>query len=261
VTRRTLFVGAMDRELSDLIAHYAAEPQPALFGAYPFWVASHGVAEIGIVQTHVGEANAAIATSEAIRCFRPDCVFKLGCVGGHAAGIHTGDVVAPVSYFHSGAWITRAAGSGAATADATRWHSVFGPLPYQVNSENLGGRPHILTPDAHLTEAWLSHAIAHGLSGVRACIGGSAMWFFDHAFMPHVLAAQVPNAVTPAWVADMESYAVAQACAVHAVPFTGLYRVSNSEYYDEPYVPETVAGLFAGAFIQVVAAFVRALAA
>lgn len=258
---RILFIGAMDRELSGLIAHYTAAPQAALFGAYPFWTARDGAAEIGIAQTHVGEANAAIAASEAIRRFQPDCVFKLGCVGGHAAGVHTGDVVAPVAFFHSGAWITRAPDSGQATADATRWHSVFGPLPYQVNSDNLGGWPHILTPDVRLTEAWLSHVYAHGLSGVRAYIGGSAMWFFDHALMPRVLAAQVPNAVTPAWAADMESYAVAQACAVQAVPFTGLYRVSNSEYYGEPYAPETVAGLFDGAFIDTVAAFVRASAA
>lgn len=258
---RVLFAGAMDREIDGLRAHFGCAQSEPLHGAYPFWSARERGLDVGVVRTHVGEANAAIATAEAIRRFAPDCVFKLGCVGGHAAGVHTGDLVSPIAFFHSGAWITRGRDDNRPTSDASRWQSVFGDEPYQINSENLGGRAHVLSPDRALTQRFADFSGARGFAPVRGYVGGSAMWFFDHAFMRQVLSAQVPDAETPTWAADMESYAVAQACAVCRTPFSGLYRVSNSDYYGEPYDPAAVAGLFSGSFVDVIAAFVRTLAA
>ncbi|MBK8835007.1 MAG: hypothetical protein IPO29_09100 [Anaerolineae bacterium] len=259
VSLRVLFVGAMETEIAGLLAHYACVPAQPIHGASPFWTAIGDGLEVGVVQTHVGETNAAIATPEAIRRFTPDVVLKIGCVGGQAEGVHQGDIVVPLGFFHSGAWITRAEADNAPTSDAAQWQSVFGERPYQVNRANLGGRPHVLAPDPALTTRYAKHLEAQGLPFARAYVGGSNIWFFEHAFMRRVLAAQVPDATTDAWVADMESYAVAQACAVMGTPFTGLYRVSNSEYYGEAYDPAAVAGMFEGAFVETVAAFVRGL--
>lgn len=258
---RVLFVGAMDREIDGVRARFGCALSEPIYGAYPFWIAHEPGLDIGIVQTHVGESNAAIATAEAIRRFAPACVFKLGCVGGHAEGVHTGDLVVPIAFFHSGAWITRRQDDNTPTADAAQWQSVFGDKPYQVNAENLGGRAHVSQPDQALTQRFAEFANARGAAPVRAYVGGSAMWFFDHGVMQHVLAAQVPDATTSAWVADMESYAVAQACAVGNMPFTGLYRVSNSDYYGEPYDPAAVADMFSGNFVETIAEFVNQLAA
>ncbi len=256
---RVLFVGAMESEIAGLRAHYDCVPAEPIHGAYPFWTGAGQGQEVGLLQTHVGETNAAIATPEAIRRFAPDAVLKIGCVGGQAEGIHQGDIVVPLAFFHSGAWITRAEADNAPTSDSVQWQSVFGERPYQVNRANLGGRPHVLAPDPALNARYAQHLEAQGLQFARAYVGGSAMWFFEHAFMRQVLAAQVPDATTDAWVADMESYAVAQACAVMGTPFTGLYRVSNSEYYGEAYDPAAVAGMFEGDFVERIAAFVRGL--
>ena len=253
---RVLFVGAMETEIAGLRAYYDCASAQPIHGAYPFWTAIRDGLEVGVLQTHVGETNAAIATPEAIRRFTPDVVLKIGCVGGQAEGIHQGDIVVPLAFFHSGAWITRAEVDNAPTSDAAQWQSVFGERPYQVNRANLGGRPHVLAPDPALNARYAKHLEAQGLPFARAYVGGSNIWFFEHAFMRQVLAAQVPDATTDAWVADMESYAVAQACAVLGTPFTGLYRVSNSEYYGEAYDPAAVAGMFEGAFVETVAAFV-----
>lgn len=258
-TLRVLFVGAMETEIAGLRAHYACVPAEPVHGAYPFWTSSAAGLELGILQTHVGETNAAIATPEAIRRFAPDRVFKVGCVGGQAEGIHQGDIVVAIAFFHSGAWITRAEADNAPTSDAVQWQSIFGERPYQVNRANLGGRPHVLAPDPALNAHFVQHLESHGLPFAPAYVGGSNMWFFEHAFMRRVLAAQVPDATTGAWVADMESYAVAQACAVMGTPLTGLYRVSNSEYYGEAYDPAAVAGMFEGDFVERIAAFVRGL--
>jgi nucleoside phosphorylase len=248
---KTLCITAMDRENAGLIARIGATRDADLPGRFPCWIARHGDREIGVVQTHVGEANAAIATTAALARFAPDRVIKLGCVGGHAEDVHTGDVVLPVGFFHSGAWITRDS-VGVVTADATRWQSVFGGLPYQVNRENLGGRPAVIAPNPGLTDSLASALAAAGIAAARAYIGGSAMWFFDLAFMRHVLTAQVPDATTSRWAADMESHAVAQACAARDTPFSGVYRVSNSDFYGEPYRPDAIAALFDGAFIDAV---------
>ena len=252
-----LIVAAMDRELDGLRTALDCTKDAPLLGCYPTWVAD--AQPVRIVQTHVGEINAAIASAEAIRQFGPACVLKLGCVGGHSAGIHTSDIVAPVGFFHSGAWITRDFEDDRPTPDATRWQSLYGELPYQVNSENLGGRPPIFAPDAGHTQRYVAHLTAQGLRAVEGYIGSSSMWFFDQAFMQRVLKAQVPDPITPAWAADMESYAIAQACAVHNVPFSGIYRVSNSDYYGEPYDPPFVSSLFTGAFIETIAAYLREL--
>jgi nucleoside phosphorylase len=253
---RVLFIAAMDRELAALLARLDAQPTTALPGGYRFWTARLGAVEVGVVQTHVGAINAASACTAALLQFAPACVLKLGCVGGHGPGVHAGDVVEPLAFFHSGAWITRDEANQPCT-DPSRWQSLFGPLPYQVNDDNLGGRGPLYSPDAELTARFAAALRASSRAPVRAYIGSSAMWFFEHRFMQHVLAAQVSDAITPAWAADMESYAIAQVCAAHSTPFTGLYRVSNSEYYDEPYDPAAVATLFAGEFIDTVVAFVQ----
>ena len=257
---RVLFIGAMEREIAGLRTHFACAAESAIHNVYPFWRGRSAGLEIGLLQTHVGDINAAIATPEALRRFDPDYVFKMGCIGGHAEGIHTGDIIVPIAFFHSGAWITRS-------------QSATPPPPMQPSGNRSLANclirstrkiwvvsAHVLPPDLALTHHYVEHLQTHGLACGQAYVGSSTMWFFDPRFMGHVLAAQVPNAVTKAWVADMESYAIAQACAVYNKPFTGLYRVSNSDYYGEPYDPDAVADLFSGQFIAALAAFLHHIA-
>ena len=249
---RILLLGAMDREIDGVRRALDMHGEPALLDVYPRWSTADGA--IDLVQTHVGDVDAAIAATAAIAQRQPRCVLKLGCVGGHSVGVHAGDVVAPAGIFHSGAWIAR-------TSDATQWPPVFGDLPFQVNRENLGGRDAVLRADAALTAAWTQAVQRSGMRAVHAHVGSSNMWFFDRAHMAHVLDANLPDDPLHEWVADMESYAVARACAAAGVPFSGIYRAANSEFHDEPYAPDAVAALFEGDFAALVAQFVRTLAA
>jgi nucleoside phosphorylase len=248
---RVLFVAAMDRECAGLRRYLGAVARTELPGGFTCWMTD----TLAVIQTHVGEVNAALAASAAIAHFQPDAVVKLGCVGGHTAGLHTGDLVLPTAFFHSGAWLTRDH-AGVPTPDARDWLSLFGELPFQVNAENLGGRPAVFAPDLALTTQIARVLTSHGFAAKRAAIGSSAMWFFDRDMMQHVVAAQMPDVPTQVWAADMESHAVAQTCAALGVPCSGVYRLSNSEYYAEPYLPGAIASLFDGAFV---AALVRAV--
>ena len=251
---RVLILGAMDREIDGLRRALEARPATPLLETYPCWFSADGA--IAVVQTHVGDVDAAIAATAAIAAHRPTAVVKLGCVGGHTAGVHAGDVVIPERIFHSGAWIARG-------TDAAHWQPIFGDLPHQVNRENLGERDAILSVDGSLTMQWTQHLArqdAYDFSArcTRAHIGSSNMWFFDRAHMLHVLNANLPAEPLREWVADMESYAVARACASAQVPFTGIYRAANSEYHSEPYEPQAVAALFDGDFARCIVDFLRA---
>ena len=86
------------------------------------------------------------------------------------------------------------------------------------------------------------------------------MWFFDLKFMENVSRTQIPgNNKDQPWGADMESYAIVQACHVFNTPFMGFYRISNSDYYNEPYIPEEVAKLFNTRFISKIDRFLETL--
>lgn len=249
--RPVLILAAMDREFSGLRAALDARSDDAVSNFYPRWTTADRA--ITIVQTHVGDVDAAIAATAAVTQLRPAMVLKLGCVGGHSPGVHAGDVVVPMRIFHSGAWIAR-------TRDAAQWQPIFGDLPHQVNRENLGGRDAVLSVDESLTAAWMHHLRDHGVAFTHAHVGSANMWFFDHVHMAHVLDASLPDDPLREWVADMESYAIARACAVARVPFSGIYRAANSEFHCEPYVPDAVTELFTDRFAALTASFVRKLA-
>lgn len=258
---KILIASAMDTELHDLLSYFECHELGKLQNYYPFWSASKLLDyELVILQTFVGDTNAAIATTLALQSFKPDYVFKIGCVGGNSQGLHTGDLLLPFGFFHSGSWITRSSIDSAATCDSSLWQSVFGEKPYQVNSENLGSHPYYIESDSRLVKRFSKFFIDEKIPLVPCYIGGGDMWFFDLKFMKNVSKTHIPgnNADHP-WGADMESYAIAQACCVYSVPFMGFYKVSNSDYYHEPYIPEQVAKLFDLPFIQKVHMFLNYL--
>lgn len=258
---KILFIGAMDREINDLLSYYECEEHKKLQEVYPLWLSKKDNAfELAVLQTHVGDTNAGIATTLALQNYEPDFVFKIGCVGANSKGVHTGDLLLPLGFFHSSSWITRSNKDNSPTSDASLWQSVFGQKPYQVNNENLGQQPYFFTPDSKLVEKY-EHFFTKTKVKLTPCyIGGGNMWFFDLQFMENVSKTQIPgNSKDQPWGADMESFAIAQACHIFKTPFMGFYRISNSDYYNEPYIPEHVAKLFDSQFVSKIHRFLETL--
>lgn len=117
----------------------------------------------------------------------------------------------------------------------------------------------IFLPDNILLKKYVAFLKKEEMRFMESYIGSGNMWFFDLKFMNEVLKTQVSQPKTTRWVADMESYAITQACYVLKKPFIGFYRVSNSDYYDEPYIPEKVANLFSDSFIKTIEKFIYLL--
>ena len=168
--KKILFVGAMDREISSLQSYFSCKESKKIYNIYPLFTAENKGIHIAVLQTHVGDTNAALAISEAIRIFNPDYVFKIGCVGGNSEGIHSGDIIVSVGFFHSGSWITRSKIDNTPTSDASLWQSVFGEKPYQVNSSNLGGHPYIFSPDKKLTQKYIDFLKNNNMKFVESYI-------------------------------------------------------------------------------------------
>lgn len=258
---KILIVGAMSTELHDLLSYFECRELKKLQNYYPFWSATKPLNyDLAVIQTFVGDTNAAIATTLVLRSFKPDYVFKIGCVGGNSQGLHTGNLLLPLGFFHSGSWITRSSTDNTPTYDSSLWQSVFGEKPYQVNSENLGSHPYYIQPDSKLVKKFSEFFSNEGEPTIPCHIGGGNMWFFDLKFMKNVSKTHIPEAKEDqVWGADMESYAIAQACSVFKTPFFGFYKVSNSDYYNEPYVPKDVAKLFDSIFVEKIDGFMESL--
>ena len=249
---KILFIGAMDSEIKDFLLYYDCQFVDKLGDKYPYYL-SHKKSsyEIAVLRTFVGDTNAALATALALEKYKPNYVFKIGCVGGNSQSIHTNDLLLPLGFFHSGSWITRSKVDNTPTANASLWQSVFGDKPYQVNDENLGYTPYFLKPDNFLVKKFRQFFTKTSFPPKPCYIGGGNTWFFDHEFMENVPLSQIPGYKPgQSWGADMESYSIIQACSLFKVPFMGFYRVSNSDYYNEPYIPKNVANLFDSTFIK-----------
>ena len=263
-TIKILFVGAMEKEIMDLLKDLKCTEDSKLLGQYPFfvgiWIKDSKYISIGVVNTFVGDLNASVATVAAIQKFNPHYVFKIGSVGGNSAGIYKGDIILPSGYFHSASWITRSCTDNSATSNASLWQSVFGDLPYQVNMENLGNNPYFFVPDKGLSQKYEELLKSKKVKYSSAYIGSSNMWFFEKKYMSNVATTHIPkNSSHKRWVADMESYAIAHSCFIFKKPFFGFYVVSNSDYYDEPYFLEDIAEMFHTVIVPTVTDYLSVL--
>ncbi|MFA6446405.1 MAG: hypothetical protein WCW14_04135 [Candidatus Paceibacterota bacterium] len=239
-TSRILFVGAMETELRPLLKEFNAVESKKLLNIFPLYKATYQSVEVFVVETFVGETNASIASLEAIKETNPDFVIKYGCVGGSYIESKNGDVIVPLGFFHRTSWITRTK-EGTPTKDSSLWQSIFGELPHQVNSNNLGGLPYYFPVDKKYID--LSQRVLKELNiDVVGCyVGGGNMWAFSPEFLNNMAEVMLPKDTNDKmFVSDMESYSIAHACYVTKKPFLGCYAVASNDYTDEPYDPNRV---------------------
>lgn len=245
---KILFVSALESEFNCLKDFYHCNLSQKLFDIYPLYEKDN----IGIVQTFVGDTNAAIATLQAIRIFKPDYVFKIGCAGGNSPDIHTGDIFVPISIFHGSTW-------KANNFDASLWQPLFGDKPNQLSLANLGNNSLNISPDKNIIEKYKNFLETKNIKYVDTYLGSGNIWFSDKKFMNEILKTQIPDAINNHLASDMESYSIALACYVNKIPFAGFYRISNSDFYDEPYLADQVNKYFEIDFVKIIDEFINLL--
>lgn len=223
----------MSTESEDIIHRFGLSFPGKLADFYPYYSALHGEKEIFLVQTHVGSINAPAATALALSTIKPDVAIKVGCIGGNAPCLRQNEIIVPLSFFHTGAWITRSMEDDSPTSNASLWQGLYGDEPYQNSKANLGGINYSFLPDQKVTAKYKEILTKEGISFSEAHLGSGDMVIFDHPFMDHIrkdiLGQTDPNAK---WCSDNESHAVAQVCNIFHIPFTGVYFVASSDYED-----------------------------
>ncbi|OGG03704.1 hypothetical protein A2W14_04000 [Candidatus Gottesmanbacteria bacterium RBG_16_37_8] len=239
-TLKILFVGAMETELRPLLKKLNAIQVKKLLDVFPLYKATYKSINIYIVETFVGDTNASVASLEAIKEVNPDFVIKYGCVGGSYSESKMGDVIIPLGFFHRTSWITRTK-EDTPTKDSSLWLSVFGELPHQVNSNNLGGMPYYFPANEKLITICQKTLDDLKIDYDTAYVGGGNMWAFSKEFLDNIAQTMLPKgAKCKRFVSDMESYSIAHACFVTKKLFIGCFTVASNDYTDEPYDPKRV---------------------
>ena len=236
-----LIAGAMDTELNPLFK-IVGKPKPhKLLDLFPLYKVSYKSLKLFIVQTFVGDVNASIAGFEAIRAVNPDCVIKFGAVGGSYPESKAGDIIVPIGFFHRTAWITRNKKTNKPSVNASEWQSIFGKLPYQVNSNNLGNIPYYFPVEQYLQDKCRKTLTKLDMNYISAYIGGGNIWMFSKKVLNNVAATMLPQSSKhKRFVSDMESYSLAHASYIAKKPFMGCYVVASNDYLDEEYNPSSV---------------------
>ena len=230
---KILLIAAMPTESEDIIKHFGMHLTGKLVNFYPYYTTKRNDKEIFLVQTHVGSINAPAATALALNELKPDFAIKVGCIGGNAPGFKKNDIIVPLSFFHSGAWITRSHINDEPTSNASLWQSLYGDEPYQNSKENIGGIDYAFQPDLFVTNKYKEILDRQNIPYYEAHLGSGDMVIFDHGLMKNIrenILHLTDDDVK--WCTDNESHAIAQVCAIFNVPFTGVYFIASSDFED-----------------------------
>lgn len=159
-------------------------------------------ASIVLLTTGIGTAAAASVTSWALAQFQPRVVLNVGSCGGLAADISVGTVVVGTEYAYS-------------IADAT----AFGYAPGQVP----GAPPRFIS--TAVNESGVQEIVQ--LCEVSSVAARAGLMIAGDAFVTAPLAEPMREKFPGAVSADMESTALAHACALHGIPFLAVRAVSD----------------------------------
>ncbi|MCL5675842.1 MAG: hypothetical protein M1120_01815 [Patescibacteria group bacterium] len=230
---KVLLVAAMPTESKDLIKRFGMILKGKFANFFPYYSVTRNDKEIFLLQTYVGSINASTAVALALEKIKPDAVIKVGCIGGNTPGFKKNDIVVPLSFFHSGAWITRSYKNNQPTRDASLWQNFYGDKPYQSSKHNLGGLDYVLKPNKSLTNKYKNILNRKNILYTEAHLGSGDMVIFDRKFMNNIcqnILKLTDDNIKCA--TDNESYSIAQVCQIFNIPFTGVYFIASSDYED-----------------------------
>lgn len=223
----------MPTESLDIIERFEMTQVGLLANFFPYHSTTRNGKEIFLLQTHVGSINAPAAAALALATIKPDYVIKVGCIGGNSAGLKKNDVIVPLSFFHSGAWITRSTKDDTPTSDASVWQRLYGDEPYQNSRSNIGGLDFDFRPDGELNKKYRAVLTKMKIDYKEAHLGSGDFVIFDHGLMNNICKNVLQiDPETTSWCSDNESHAIAHVCSIYKVPFTGVYFIASSDFDD-----------------------------
>lgn len=195
--RRIAVIAAMDKEaalLRSLLGDDAAERH---YGRIPMTVGRIGDTEVAVARSGIGKVNAALATRDIIDSFHPDAVVSTGVAGGTGAAAGILDVVVADRLAYHDVWC----GPGTEPCVPDGFGPCFHAAPDLLALPALAPRPGVIRGLVCSGDAFISTAAE--VAEIRRK-------------QPDVMAV------------EMESTAIAHACAIADVPMVAVRVVSDT---------------------------------
>ena len=220
--------GAMTMETQHLIASLE-DPHEHLLGQWRFVEGHCRNADMVIAVTSIGMSNAAAATALGLEHFRPAAVISQGTAGAHDPALRAYDIVLGQETFDASAYRT-------AKEDTADWRhmELMGSYAYNPADGSFIPQAVYYPGDKSLLNA--SHAAAETYSRGRVidgCIASCNTWNRQRERIQYL------HDTFRSSCEDMEVASAALICHQYGVPFLGIRIISNTEFGDEDFQPET----------------------
>lgn len=220
--------GAMTMETQHLIASLE-DPQEHLLGQWRFVEGRYRNVDMVIAVTSIGMSNAAAATALGVEYFHPAAVISQGTAGGHNPALRAYDIVLGQETFDASAYRT-------AKEDTADWRhmELMGSYAYNPADGSFIPQAVYYPGDKNLLNA--SHAAAKTYSSgqvIDGCIASCNTWNRQRERIQYL------HDTFRSSCEDMEVASAALICHQYGVPFLGIRIISNTEFGDEDFQPET----------------------
>lgn len=193
---------AMDSEFSQIAE--LIEDKQEVEDIYDYLVGKIGNKDVVVAKCGIGKVNAAVATSEVIRRFKPDAVISTGCAGGIDPSLNVLDIV---------------------VADRTVHHDVYLGDDWGLEKGHIQGMPHFFNSDQTLVKA------AKEIKGQTVHVG--LICTGDQFITSENELKNIKKNFPQALAVDMESVAISQACFIFGVPFISFRVISDTPGVDK----------------------------
>lgn len=214
-----LIQGAMDVELQEYIQKLQNVVQKNIDG-FQFWLGNLEGVPVIISKTNIGEINAGVATTLAIRSFTPDLIINQGLIGGYPRSLHRDDIVVANKIINASA-VTAPnlpAGSG-----------VF----FKQIDESRDYMPTYFTPPINLVALVANNFEVKGYRVKVGAILSSDRWSNEVDYVSWF------SRKYDIFGEEMEGAASAQVAQMYKIPFLSVRVVSNSLLNNESYQETT----------------------
>lgn len=227
-TQKIMIEGAMNME-TGLLLEALTETQEHIVGQWRFVEGSYHSVQLVVAVTSIGMTNAAAATALGIEKFRPAAVISQGTAGGHDPALQAFDIVLGRRSFDASAYRT-------AQEENADWRHIelMGSYSYDSAEGNFVPQSVYYPGDQVLLEA--AHAAAGSYTCGRVvdgCIASCNTWNRQKERLQYM------HEKFGSSCEDMEVNSAAQICSQYAVPFLGIRILSNTEFQEKEFQPES----------------------
>lgn len=226
--RIIMIEGAMNMETEHLIASLE-HSQEYMLGNWRFVSGQYQGTSLVVAVTSIGMSNAAAATALGIERFHPTAIISQGTAGGHNPALKAYDIVLGRESFDASAYRT-------AREDEADWKhmELAGSYAYNPIDGTFIPQAVYFPGDKDLLEVAhaASEAYTHGRI-VDGCIASCNTWNRQKERIQYL------HSTFHSSCEDMEVASAALISHQYGIPFLGIRIISNTEFDNEEFQPET----------------------